>query len=58
MYKVAVLNEYQMRNLLLKDDLDFNKFYKDQLIDFIEVSRKDTEKYKKLYEEEQKKIMN
>lgn len=56
MYKVGVYNEYHIRNLLLKDDIDFDKFYKDQLIQFLNISRKDTEKYKELYRDKNKTI--
>lgn len=45
-------NEYHIRCLLLRDDLDFNKFNKVDLIDFLEVSIKETDKYKKLHESE------
>lgn len=55
MYKVAVYNEHHIRAMLMKDDIDFNKFYKEQLIDFINVSRKETEKYKELYRAEKNK---
>lgn len=50
--KGIMYNEYHIRCLLLRDDLDFNKFNKIDLIDFLEVSVKETDKYKKLYETE------
>ena len=39
-------NEYHIRALLLRDDIDFNKFTKLELIDFLNVSRKDNEELK------------
>lgn len=46
MNRAIIYNEYHIRSLLLRSDIDFNKFTKNELIDFLEVSRKDTEKYK------------
>ena len=35
------MNEYWARELLKKDNLDYNKFYKRQIEQFLDVSRKD-----------------
>ena len=35
------MNEYWARELLKKNDLDYNKFYKKHLETFLDISRKD-----------------
>lgn len=50
--KGIMYNEYHIKNLLMRNDIDFNKFNKVDLMDFLEVSIKETNKYKKLYETE------
>lgn len=45
-------NEYHIKSLLMRKDIDFNNFNKVDLIDFLEVSIKETDKYKKIYETE------
>ena len=45
-------NEYHIRSLLMRDDLDFTKFNKNELIDFLNVAIKEINKYKELYEQE------
>lgn len=34
-------NEYHIRSLLMRDDLDFTKFNKNELIDFLNIAAKD-----------------
>lgn len=35
------MNEYWARELLKKDNLDYNKFYKNQIKQLLDISRKD-----------------
>lgn len=46
-------NEYHIRSLLMRDDLDFTKFNKNELIDFLNIAAKDLKESK---EEKSKKI--
>ena len=39
--KVKMLNEYHIKALLERDDTDFNNFYKEELIEFIEVAKQE-----------------
>ena len=41
-----IYNEHHIRSLLMRDDLDFNKFNKIELIDFLNVAAKDLKKLK------------
>lgn len=44
--KVKMLNEYHIKALLERDDTDFNKFYKEELIEFIEVAKQEIKQLK------------
>lgn len=46
--KVKMLNKYHIKALLERENTDFNNFYKDELMEFIEVSRKENKKYKEM----------
>ena len=41
------MNELWCRNLLEKDDLDYNKFYKHHIEFFLDISRKDNKELKR-----------
>lgn len=42
----SIINEHWCRALLEKDELDYSKFYRNQIEKFLDVSREDTKKYK------------
>lgn len=42
----SIINEHWCRALLEKDELDYSKFYRNQIEQFLDVSREDTKKYK------------
>ena len=42
----SIMNEHWCRALLERDSLDYSKFYRKQLEQFLNVSRADTKKYK------------
>lgn len=45
--RIKIINEYWCRALLEKDTLDYNKFYKRQIEELLDVSRKDNKELKK-----------
>ena len=56
MIKVRVMNEYQIDAMLKSDiDINYDNFYKEQLIDMLKVCR---DKYKKELETKSKVIDN
>lgn len=48
MYKVKMLNEYQIKELLKHDGFEPENFYKDELVEFLNISIKDN---KKIYQQ-------
>lgn len=44
--KIKMLNEHYIKALLERDDIDFNKFYKEELIEFIEVAKQENKQLK------------
>lgn len=48
--KIKMLNEHHIKALLQRDDIDFNKFYKEELIEFIEVAKQENQELKERLE--------
>lgn len=44
--KIKMLNEHYIKVLLERDDIDFNKFYKEELIEFIEIAKQENKQLK------------
>lgn len=61
MYKVKVYNEYQMREMLNSGKMQYENFYKDELISFLKFSvdeNKNLNKYKKLVDDVSEDLYN
>lgn len=54
----SIINEHWCRTLLERDSLDYSKFYRNQLEQFLDVSRADTKIYKTRNEKAIKFIEN
>lgn len=49
-------NEYHIKSLLMRDDIDFTKFNKNELIDFLDIAAKELKTYKEKCESQDKQV--
>ena len=58
MYKVKMYNEHQIRAMLNSDKMQYENFYKDELITFLKFSVKENQQLKQQLEQKSKAIEN